>query len=344
MQGTALLASMATVFDGMEMTGLSESFAAQPEHPSGAPLARSLDLAARLVDDVTPALSIVRPEPIRARAAAPGIVVSVPHAGRLYPRSFVQQSRLAPTALRRSEDAFVDALMEPAAQLGLPMLVAHFPRAYLDVNREPYELDPRMFSGRLPPFSNTRSLRVVGGLGTIPRIVGEGQEIYSRPIPVAEAIARIERLHRPYHEALRALIAEAQALEPEVVLFDAHSMPAIGLEREPLPRPDIILGDRFGTSAAAEVTHLIESCLIEQGFRVARNRPYAGGYITEHYGQPQAGRHAVQIEINRALYMDERRIEISAGFEAVRDGLGRALARFMAAWSKGTLRYRHAAE
>jgi N-formylglutamate amidohydrolase len=139
-------------------------------------------------------------------------------------------------------------------------------------------------------------------------------------------------------------MAEAQALKPQIVLFDAHSMPAIGLDREPQPRPDIVLGDRFGTSAAGEVTHLIEACLVEQGFRVTRNRPYAGGYITEHYGQPQAGRHAVQIEINRALYMDERRIEIGPGFDAVRAGMTRALARFTAAWSDAAPRFRHAAE
>jgi N-formylglutamate amidohydrolase len=299
----------------------------------------SLAAQAQFVEDVAPAFTTIPP-----RSPASGVVMSIPHAGRAYPLDFVRQSRLAPMALRRSEDAFVDLLMEPAAAYGVAMLVAHFPRAYLDVNREPYELDPRMFVGRLPPFSNTRSLRVVGGLGAIPRIVGEGQEIYTRPIPVAEALRRIETFHRPYHQALRGLLASAQAQGPHAVLLDVHSMPAIGLEREPQPRPDIVLGDRFGTSAGAEVVQCLEALLTREGFRVAWNRPYAGGYITEHYGQPQAGRHAVQIEINRALYMDERRIEMSGDFPAVRDALTRALSRFSAACATSAPDFRHAAE
>jgi N-formylglutamate amidohydrolase len=260
------------------------------------------------------------------------VVVGVPHAGRAYPRRFVESARLSAQGLRRSEDAFVDLLAARAPDLGAPLIAARFPRAYLDVNREPYELDPRMFEGRLPPFANTRSMRVAGGLGVIPRIVGDGQEIYARKLPVAEAQERIDRCHRPYHAALRGLVGRTRQIFGASVLVDLHSMPSSGLEREGGLRPDIILGDRFGTSAAAPVVDLAEEALRRAGFRVGRNRPYAGGYITEHYGQPRADVHALQIEINRALYMDEARIIPHAGFAEVEARLSQAFAHMFAGW------------
>jgi N-formylglutamate deformylase len=189
------------------------------------------------------------------------------------------------------------------------------------VNREPYELDPRMFEGRLPTFANTRSMRVAGGLGTVPRVVGEAQEIYGRRLPVDEALARIEGYYKPYHRALRRLVATCHRSFGEALLVDCHSMPSSAPLREDRPRADIVIGDRYGTSCAPAVSDLIEDVLRRRGYHVMRNKPYAGGFITEHYGQPQSGIHAVQIEINRAIYMNERTYERTAGFDRLRADL-----------------------
>ena len=191
---------------------------------------------------------------------------------------------------------------------------AHFPRCYVDVNREPYELDPRMFDGRLPSFANTRSMRVAGGLGTVARVVGDAQEIYGQRIPVDDAIRRIETLYKPYHRALRRLFTRIHRDFGAAVLIDCHSMPSIAGSKDERPRADMVLGDRYGTSCVPAVAETIESTLREQGYSVSRNKPYAGGFITEHYGNPTAGLHAIQLELNRALYMDERRYERSPTF------------------------------
>ena len=260
---------------------------------------------------------IVEPESITAP-----VVFNSPHSGSNYPASFLASVRLDAHALRRSEDAFVDELFLPAVDYGAPLMRAHFPRAYLDVNREPYELDPRMFDGRLPAYANTRSLRVAGGLGTIARVVGDAQEIYDRRLPVEEAIRRIETLYKPYHSALGRMLAQIRDMFGAVVLVDCHSMPSTGLAREERQRADIVLGDRYGTSCSAALTDMAEVTLRGLGFSVSRNRPYAGGYITEHYGAPPAGLHALQVEINRALYMDEKTHERTAGFAIVSGKLG----------------------
>jgi N-formylglutamate amidohydrolase len=231
------------------------------------------------------------------------IVFDSPHSGDRYPRRFLAASRLDAQTLRRSEDAFVDDLVAPCVAIGAPLLRACFPRAYLDVNREPFELDPQMFEGRLPDFSNTRSLRVAAGLGAIPRVVGDAQPIYRGPIPVAEGLARIAALHRPYHECLTALLDRARTRYGLSILIDCHSMPSASTD---VAGCDIVLGDRFGSSAAGWIVDAIEQPLRGRGLIVRRNKPYAGGYIAEHYGAPAQGRHAVQIEINRALYMDEK--------------------------------------
>jgi N-formylglutamate amidohydrolase len=253
-------------------------------------------------------------EPTEQTVAA---VFNAPHSGRIYPRAFLASARLDPFSLRRSEDAHVDALFASMVDLGAPLLAANFPRAYLDVNREPYELDPRMFDGRLPPFANTRSLRVAGGLGTVPRIVGDGQEIYSDKLPVSEALRRIEWLYKPYHRTLRQLIARTMRQFGAVLLVDCHSMPSLGGARGEPSRADFVLGDRYGTSCASIITDRVETELRGRGYRVVRNKPYAGGFITEHYGEPSARRHALQIEINRALYMNERDLERAPHFDAV---------------------------
>ncbi len=272
------------------------------------------------------------------------VVVDVPHAGRRYPRAFVDRARLPLRALRRSEDAFVDRLFAQSVTLGAPLLVAEFPRAYLDVNREPYELDPRMFDGRLPPFANTRSMRVAGGLGTIPRVVGDAHEIYYGRIPVAEGLARIDALYRPYHAGLRELVQRTQRAFGTCILVDAHSMPSSGLDRDLPVKPDIILGDRFGTSAAAYITDIAEAAFTRLGLSVTRNRPYAGGFITEHYGVPGAGVHTLQIEINRALYMNEATLMPHAGFVALEQAITSAMADCFARWSGWLDEFRQAAE
>ncbi len=272
------------------------------------------------------------------------VVVDVPHAGRRYPRAFVEKARLSLQSLRRSEDAYVDRLFESCVDLGAPLLVAEFPRAFLDVNREPYELDPRMFDGRLPAFANTRSMRVAGGLGTIPRIVGDAHEIYFGRIPVEEALSRIDTLYRPYHAGLRSLVQRTQSAFGTCILVDAHSMPSTGLDRDGLAKADIILGDRFGTSAAAYVTDIAEEAFRRRGLTVTRNRPYAGGFITEHYGAPSAGVHGLQIEINRALYMNEATLAPHSGFGELQQTVASAMADCFARWSGWLDEWREAAE
>jgi N-formylglutamate amidohydrolase len=253
-------------------------------------------------------------------------VFNAPHAGAIYPAAFLAASRLDPMALRRSEDAFVDELFSTVPDLGAPLLAARFPRAYLDLNREPYELDSRMFDGRLPPFANTRSMRVAGGLGTIPRIVADGQEIYQSRLPVDEALHRIEWLYKPYHRTLRQLVRRTAETFGQAILIDCHSMPSSSVSRDDGSKADIVLGDRYGTSCATLLIDLVEAALRSRGYTVIRNKPYAGGFITEHYGEPALGRHALQIEINRALYMDERAMQKKPGFGAIAADLSLAFA------------------
>ncbi|MBX4907685.1 MULTISPECIES: N-formylglutamate amidohydrolase [Rhizobium] len=252
-------------------------------------------------------------------------VYNSPHSGRIYPPEFIAQSRLEGIAIRRSEDHYVDELFGSAVELGAPLLAANFPRAYLDVNREPYELDPRMFDGLLPPYANINSLRVAGGLGTIPRIVAENMEIYARRLPVQEGLDRVEAVYKPYHAALRRLIARTHVQFGFGVLIDCHSMPGNVRVAGCTTRPDFIVGDRYGTSASAELSRAAIAILEEMGFAAIRNKPYAGGFITEHYGRPSRGLHALQIEVNRAIYVDEVTLEKREDFAAVAD----AVAAFM---------------
>ncbi|GJE37995.1 N-formylglutamate amidohydrolase [Methylobacterium persicinum] len=247
-------------------------------------------------------------------------VFNTGHSGAVYPPSFLAASRLDGLSLRRSEDAHVDRLFAPVVRLGAPLLRANFPRAFLDVNREPYELDPRMFEGRLPPYANTRSMRVAGGLGTVPRVVADGQEIYPGRIAAAEAVARIETLYKPYHRTLRSLIQRTAKAHGSCVLIDCHSMPSTSLGRDDV-KADVILGDRYGTACAPMLIDAFEAQFQAHGFRVVRNKPYAGGFITEHYGEPSLGRHALQIEVNRALYMNESSLALTADFPRLMESL-----------------------
>lgn len=239
-------------------------------------------------------------------------------------------SRLDRLAIRRSEDCYVDQLFAGAVGLGAPLLAANFPRAYLDANREPWELDPRMFVEPVPPFANVRSTRVAGGLGTVPRIVGEGQDIYASKLPLAEAVMRVDTLYKPYHMQLRALLMDARERNGRAVLVDCHSMPGSVRTGEGRGKPDFVIGDRFGMSAAPELSQLAIWLLDSMGYAVAHNKPYAGGFITEHYGRPAAGFHAIQIEINRSIYMDERSLKKLSGFDALVEDLTEFSARLMA--------------
>ena len=241
-------------------------------------------------------------------------VFNSPHSGRQYPESFLAASRLDARSIRRSEDAYVDELFSHVVPLGAPMLRAHFPRAYLDVNREPYELDPKMYDGRLPSYANIRSIRVAGGLGTVARIVSENHEIYRHRLPVEEALNRIETIYKPYHSTLRRLLAQTHVTFGHAVLVDCHSMPSTVKCQTTDTRPDFILGDRYGTSCNSDLTDFAFEILRSKGYSVSRNKPYAGGFITEHYGRPSSGLHALQIEINRGLYMDEATHEPTAHF------------------------------
>ena len=260
-------------------------------------------------DELDPPFDIVEPP-----TWAGPVLFNSPHSGTTYPRRFLDASRLDLATLRRSEDSFVDELVAGVVARGYPLMRAHFPRCFVDVNREPYELDPRMFEGRLPSFANTRSMRVAGGLGTVARVVGDAQEIYDHRIPVDDALARIEALYKPYHRALRRLFTKLHHEFGAAVLVDCHSMPSTAGHRDERPRPEFVIGDRYGTSCVGAVAELVEQTLRAMGYTVSRNKPYAGGFITEHYGNPAVGLHAIQLEINRALYMDERRYERTAGF------------------------------
>jgi N-formylglutamate amidohydrolase len=248
-------------------------------------------------------------------------VFGSPHSGTSYPRAFLEASQLSTLDLRRSEDTYVDRLIMPAVQKGAPMIAARFPRCYCDVNREPYELDPRMFSDAVPAFANTASLRVAGGLGTVPRVVGDRQPIYRRKLPIADAMERVEKLYKPYHSALRRALAQTHVRFGASVLMDCHSMPSIIRTASGTLSTDFVVGDRFGASCAPEISETIVETLRDLGFTVARNKPYAGGFITEHYGRPDKGIHAVQLEINRGLYMNERTLVPNAGFNAIMDAL-----------------------
>lgn len=275
--------------------------------------------------------STVAPFEVRASAEQRvPFVFSSPHSGRFYPERFLRMVRLDRQAIRRSEDCFVEELFGGATALGAPLLTAHFPRAYIDVNREPWELDPRMFAEPLPAFANARSARVAGGLGTIPKLVGEGLDIYGSRIRLAEAVERIEHIYKPFHECLRGLVARTQARFGFAVLVDCHSMPASIRVGENNMRPDFIIGDRFGTSASPALTEHAIGLLTAMGYTVAHNKPYAGGYITEHYGRPACGLHALQIEINRGLYMDERSLQKSPGFAELAADIARFVADLMA--------------
>jgi N-formylglutamate amidohydrolase len=261
-----------------------------------------------------------------ARQTIP-VVFASPHSGRAYPDELLAATRLDALSLRRSEDGFVDELFAAGPEHGAPLLAATFPRAWCDVNREAWELDPAMFADRLPSWVNTTSARVGAGLGTIARVVASGEAIYRDKLSFADAERRIRTCWQPFHDALGALIAETCAAFGHCLLIDCHSMPTHGHPSRPGSRPaDFVLGDAHGTACAPRIARQVESLLADQGYAVRRNDPYAGGYVTRHYGRPREGVHALQIELARELYMDEGRIERLPGFPSVQ----RSITRFIA--------------
>ncbi len=263
-------------------------------------------------------------ETIRPRRLVAPLVFNSAHSGRDYPERFLGMTRLDHLSIRQSEDAWVDELFGRAPHLGCPLLRAHFPRAYLDVNREPWELDPTMFAEPLSDRFNTTSPRVAAGLGTLARVVAENKPIYRERLTLDDARMRIEGIYQPYHATLQKLLSESLSAFGAAVLIDCHSMPRLSRSGDRLA-PDIVLGDRYGTTCANSLVDLAEMVFSGAGLRVARNRPYAGGFCTRTYGRPQHGVHALQIEVSRHLYMNEVTLEKNEGFAAMRQLIERLL-------------------
>jgi N-formylglutamate deformylase len=267
-------------------------------------------------------LVVLRPE----RQTIP-VVFASPHSGRHYPDELLAATRLDALSLRRSEDSFVDDLFAAAPEHGAPLLAATFPRAWCDANREPWELDPAMFADRLPAWVNTSSGRVGAGLGTIARVVASGEAIYRDKLSFADAERRVRTCWQPFHDTLAGLIGETLTQFGHCLLIDCHSMPTQGHPSRPGSRPaDFVLGDAHGTACAPRLARQVETLLKDLGYSVRRNDPYAGGYITRHYGRPREGIHALQIEIARELYMDEARIEQLPGFGFVQRSMTQLIA------------------
>jgi N-formylglutamate amidohydrolase len=261
-------------------------------------------------------------------------VFNSPHSGKQYPADLLRMTRLSHAALRKSEDCYIDELFMSCVDYGAPLLRALVPRAYIDLNREAYEFDPRMFGCELPGYMNTSSPRVAGGLGTIPRLVAEGEEIYRERLSLIDALGRVETIYRPYHRTLNALLDEVLGNIGTVLLMDCHSMPSNATSFISPPHQtsvDVVIGDRYEASCPAEITSFVEDLLRAQGLRVVRNKPYAGGFITQNYGSPTLGRNALQIEINRSLYMDELRFEKNSNFAPLQAALAKTIKTLLAA-------------
>ncbi|MEQ3625755.1 MAG: N-formylglutamate amidohydrolase [Celeribacter sp.] len=247
------------------------------------------------------------------------VVFSSPHSGRVYPEPLMGKTILDELSIRSSEDAYVDELFGHAPEVGAPLLAAVWPRAWLDLNRAADELDPAVIDG---VRSLAHNPRVSSGLGVIPRVVSNGRAIYRGKLTLAEARARIADGWHPYHRTLQSLLDESRRLFGEAILIDCHSMPHEAIEAvspSGRRRPDVVLGDRFGAAATQELVEQVEAIFTEAGLHVARNAPFAGAYITQNYGRPSRRQHAIQIEIDRGLYLDERNVTPGPNFDAFRD-------------------------
>ncbi len=272
-------------------------------------------------------LAFVVHQPAASESCA---VFSSPHSGADYPETLMRRTQLSPLQIRSSEDAFVDELFGAAPGCGAPLIAAQIPRACVDLNRAPDDLDPALIAGASRRYLNPR---IAAGLGVIPRVVAEGRAIIEGKIPLAEANRLLASYWRPYHAALGALVEERRRRFGAAVLFDCHSMPRDAIHSAPSVGgrvPDVVLGDRFGAACARWLTEAVGDAFRAEGFTVARNAPFAGGYITQAYGRPREGAHAIQIEVDRSLYMDERRIERLESFDEVRGRLSAVVARIAA--------------
>lgn len=246
------------------------------------------------------------------------VVFASPHSGNDYPDWFLRRTILTARGIRSSEDAFVDRLFDVAPEFGAPFLKAGAPRAFVDYNRSSEELDPALIAGVKWSGNNPR---VASGLGVIPRVVSNARPIYRGKLRVDEAESRLNNYWHPYHKALQALLDESRGRFGRAILIDCHSMPREALENarsKSGSRPEIVLGDRFGASADSDIVDEIEAAFQNAGFVVSRNAPFAGAYVTQHYGRPSRRQHAIQIEIDRSLYMDEANIVPNAAFSEFR--------------------------
>lgn len=246
------------------------------------------------------------------------VVFASPHSGRDYPWSFLRRTVLDEHSIRTSEDAYVDRLFEAAPSFGAPFLKAGAPRAFVDLNRAPDELDPALIEGVRKQGHNPR---IASGLGVIPRVVANGRAIYRGKIELDEAQARLDQYWHPYHARLHMLLEGAKARFGKAVLIDCHSMPHEAVDsiaRAGARRPEVVIGDRFGASAGGEIVDRIEAAFAAAGLTVVRNAPFAGAYIAQHYGRPSRNQHAVQIEIDRDIYMNEQAIRPNANFHPFR--------------------------
>ena len=249
-------------------------------------------------------------------------LITSPHSGHYYPRDFILKSKLDSQQLRLSEDMHIDALLADAPQAGASLLSATYPRAYVDLNREPYELDASMFSDPLPDYVNKDSTRVLGGLGTIAKIVTERLEIYDRPLVFSEAEQRIEKIYFPFHTCLKQQIETARDFWGKAYLLDVHSMPSNAVRKYKGGKSgsvDFVLGNRHGRSCDADIYDVVYDFLTDAGYYVEKNKPYAGGYITEHYGNPSEGFHTLQLEVNRKLYMNETSYDLLGNSDKIRN-------------------------
>jgi N-formylglutamate amidohydrolase len=257
------------------------------------------------------------------------VLLASPHSGRYYPADLTATARLDAIALRRSEDAFVDQLIASGPGLGLGLFTATHARAYVDVNRDPADWDPALFHDA-PYRTGKPSERVQAGLGVVPRVVGIGLDIYPRRMCFAEGAARIAQVHAPYHAGLAAVLTEMRARHGHAILLDWHSMPSGAVSAlksmRGYSRPRIVLGDCHGRACAPQVTEAVLLAFERRGYAVSVNVPYAGGYTTQQYGKPMLGVHAVQIEIDRSLYMDELRIQPHGGYAGLHQAMSAVLA------------------
>jgi N-formylglutamate deformylase len=262
------------------------------------------------------------------------VIFASPHSSRDYPKSFLQQSVLDDHAIRSSEDAFVDRLFAGASDSGAPFIEATAPRAYVDMNRSPDELDPALIQGMR---SVTYNPRIVSGLGVVPRVVANSRCIYSGKLTMEEVQARIDTYWHPYHEKLQSLLNESHELFGQAILIDCHSMPHEALDnlaRSGMRRPEVVLGDRFGASASAAVMDVVERAFLDEGLSVVRNVPFAGAYTTQHYGRPSRRQHTIQVEIDRSLYMNEPLIRPNNNFRAMQEAMARIIGK-IAAYGEG---------